>query len=314
MSNRAIPQSIGTTKPSRRALGAIPCAIFVVVGSVPSWAQPSSASLPTTKPQFEVASVKPCDPHSVVGTNAGTSSRGRVVYNCQNLMNYIRTAYGTWANIDAPSVGPFNIVGGPTWINSELYQITAKAEGSPRAGTTAGPMMQSLLEDRFKLKIHRETREVPVYALVLTKAGLKLPAAKVECRAMDVGRPFTPPKEGQPLPQRCGYGQRTKDGIEVHGSTMAEFCVALAHTPLRIERRKFVDKTGITGRFDFDLKFPAELTVGENAPGATEIPRYPTDDLVTLQDALAKVGLQLKSEKGQDEFIVIDYAERPTAN
>ena len=297
MSNWAIPQ------------------LIVVVGSVPSWAQPPSASQPATKPQFEVASVKPCDPHSVVGTNAGTSSPGRVAYNCQNLMNYIRNAYGSWGNgSDRPAVGPFNIVGGPAWINSELYEITAKAEGSPRARTTAGPMMQSLLEDRFKLKIHRETREVPVYALVLTKAGLRLPAAKVECWAMDVGRPFTPPKQGQPLPNRCGYGQRTKDGVEVHGSTMAEFCVALAHTPLRMERRKLVDKTGITGRFDFDLKFPAELTVGESAPGATQIPRYPTDDLVSLQDALAKVGLQLKSEKGQDEFIVIDHAERPTAN
>ena len=81
-----------------------------------------------------------------------------------------------------------------------------------------------------------------------------------------------------------------------------------------MERRKLVDKTGITGRFDFDLTFPAELTVGESAPGATQIPRYPTDELVSLQDALAKVGLQLKSEKGQDEFIVIDHAERPTAN
>ena len=85
---------------------------------------------------------------------------------------------------------------------------------------------------------------------------------------------------------------------------MAEFCVALANTPLRIlDRRKFVDKTGITGRFDSDLKFPEALTEGESP-----------DDLDRLQDARSKVGLQLKSEKGQDEFIVIDHAERPTAN
>jgi uncharacterized protein (TIGR03435 family) len=300
-----------------RAMGnwAIP-QLMVVVGSVPSWAQPSSASPPSAKPQFEIASVKPCDPHTVPGRNGGSTSPGRVAYNCTNLMNYIRNAYGSWGNgSDRPAVGPFNIVGGPAWINSELYEITAKAEGSPRAGTTAGPMMQALLEDRFKLKIHRETREVPVYALLLTKAGMKLPAAKVECWAMDLGRPFSPPKEGQPPPPRCGYGKRTKDGVEVHGSTMAEFCVALAHTPLRLlERRKFVDKTGITGRFDFDLKFPDELAEGEGAPGATQMPRSPTDDLVHLQDALAKVGLQLKLEKGQDEFIVIDHAERPTAN
>jgi uncharacterized protein (TIGR03435 family) len=274
--------------------------LIILVGSLPSWAQ-------STKPQFEVASVKPCDPHVPRSTNAGTISQGRVDYNCENLMNYIRNAYGTWANGSGrPAPGPFNIVGGPSWINNDLYQINAKAEGSPKPGTMDGPMMQALLEDRFKLKIHRETREVPVYALVVTKGGLKLPAAKVECWAIDVGRRPTPPQEGQPPPPRCGHGQKTKDGFEVHGSTMADFCVALAHTPLRIaERRKFLDKTGIAGRFDFDLKFPDELTEGGSIPG---------DDLDRLQDALAKVGLQLKSEKGQDEFIVIDRAERPTAN
>ena len=232
--------------------------MFAVLGSVPSWAQPG------TKPQFEVASVKPCDPHTVRGTNAGTTSPGRVAYNCQNLMTYIRNAYGTWGSGgDAPASDPVNIVGGPAWINSERYQITAKAEGSPRSGTTAGPMMQALLEDRFKLKIHRETREVPVYALVVTKGGLKLPSSKVECWTMAACRP----KDGQPL-ALCGWGQRTKDGVEVHGSTMADFCVALAHTPLRImERRKFVDKTGIKGRFDFDLKFPSDLDGGKVLQG-----------------------------------------------
>jgi len=90
---------------------------------------------------------------------------------------------------------------------------------------------------------------------------------------------------------------------------MADFCVALNKMPLPLgmERRKFVDKTGITGRFDFDLKFPAELTAGESAP-------WLTGDFVGLQDALSKVGLELKSEKGQDDFIVIDHAEPPTPN
>jgi uncharacterized protein (TIGR03435 family) len=264
---------------------------FVVVSC---WAQ-----------QFDVVSVKPCDPHIPVGTNAGSTAPGRVDYNCQTLMNYIRTAYGTFGNgSNRPSVGPFNIAGGPAWVDSELYRITATAEGSPSSGTTAGPMMQALLEDRFKLKIHRETREVQVYALIVSKGGVKLPAAKTECWTPDLGRKFTPPKEGQPPPQRCGMGERTRDGVEIRGATMAEFCVALAHTPLRItERRKFVDKTGIAGRFDFDLKFPSDLAEGSQV-----------DDLVRLEEALAKVGLQLKSEKGQDEFIVIDHVERPTAN
>lgn len=269
-----------------------------VVGSVLSWAQ-----------SFDVASVKVCDSNAARGTNAGDLSPGRVTYNCQNLMSYIRSAYGAWGKGSGrPTMGPFNIVGGPAWINGDLYRIQAEAEGSPSMGMTAGPMMQALLEDRFKLKIHRETREVPVYALVVTKAGLKLPAAKVECFALDVDRPPSRAKQGQPPPPSCGFGKRTRDGIEIHGTTMAEFCAALANTPLRMERRKFIDRTGVARRFDFDLKFPAEVTAEEGAA------RPPIDDLDRLQDALSRVGLQLKSEKGQDEFIVIDHAERPSAN
>lgn len=275
--------------------------LIIIVWSALCRSQSSSG----IKPQFEVASVKPCDSHIARGSDSGGASQGRIAYNCQSLMSYIRTAYGTFGNgSDRPAVGPFNIVGGPAWINTDLYRIDARAEGSPRPGTMAGPMMQALLEDRFKLKIHKEIREVPVYALVLIKGGPKLPAAKVECWTPDFGRRPAPPKEGQPPPQRCGMGERSKDGVEVRGSTMAEFCVALAHTPLHWERRKVVDKTGVMGRFDFDLKFPVELTEGDKA----------FDDLDRLQVALGRVGLQLKSEKGQDEFIVIDHAERPSAN
>lgn len=254
--------------------------------------------------RFEVASVKACDPHTVPGTNAGGGSPGRVDFTCQSLMTYIRQAYGVWGNgSDRPAEGPFNIVGGPAWMesNRDLYKITATYESSVRPGASQGPMMQALLEDRFKLKIHRETREVPVYALVASKSGVKLPAAKTECWSLYLGRRPAPPKDGQPVAV-CGHGQMTKDGVEVHGSSMADFCVALAHVPLRIvDRRKFVDRTGVAGRFDFDLKFPD--------PAGDQF-----DDLVRLQEALARFGLQLKSEKGQDEFIVIDHVERPTAN
>ena len=130
--------------------------------------------------KFDVASVKLCDPHVTPGTNAGTASPGRVTYNCQPLMNYVRSAYGRWANgrLVRGNI-PINIEGGPAWINTELYQIAAKAERATDLGVTAGPMMQALLEERFKLKIHRETREVPVYALVVSKGGIQLPAAKV---------------------------------------------------------------------------------------------------------------------------------------
>jgi uncharacterized protein (TIGR03435 family) len=262
------------------------------------------AAQDSTRPQFDVASVKPCDPHGFVGKFGGTSARGQVNFNCQTLMNYVRTAYGRWGNpTGGPKTDPINIVGGPTWIDKDRFAITAKSDSAPSVAATNGPMRQALLEERFKLKIHKETREVPVYALVSAKARLKLPAAKAACITLDPDHPFPRPKEGDPHPEGCGRGRMTKEGIEVHGSTMAEFCQALTHTPFNFpDRRKFVDQTGIAGRFDFDLKFP------------DDDPDTVPDDFLRLQWALQKVGLQITSAKATDEFIVIDHAERPTAN
>jgi uncharacterized protein (TIGR03435 family) len=259
----------------------------------------------TAKPKFDVASVKPCDPHVVPGTNGGSTGRGRVTYNCQPLMNYIRSAYGRWANGQFVRGNiPINIEGGPAWVNADLYQIAAKAEGEANVGTTAGPMMQALLEERFKLKIHRETREGPVYALVVSKSGLRLPAAKVACFAQNPGQPRPPLQPGQTPPPFCGWGREYGDRIEVLGSTMADFCLALSFIPMQLDHRKIIDKTGIAGQFDFDLKFPSDDSTAHD----------PAADLARLQGALRTAGLQLVQAKGPYEFLIIDHVERPTAN
>jgi uncharacterized protein (TIGR03435 family) len=105
-------------------------------------------------------------------------------------------------------------------------------------------------------------------------------------------------------------GQRKRDGIEVQGATMADFCMSLSNIPLRLDRRRFVDKTGISGHFDFDLKFPDDTGLPLESGG----PPIQMDDLSRLQSALRKVGLQLTAAKGADDAVVIDHAERPTAN
>jgi len=194
-----------------------------------------------------------------------------------------------------------------------MYQIDAKAEGEASVGLTAGPMMQSLLEDRFKLKIHRETREGPAFALVAAKGGLRLPAAKVACFVQNPGQPRPPLQPGQTPPPLCGWGRQTGDGIAVHGSTMEDFCLALSGLPLRLDRRKIVDKTGVKGQFDFDLKFPPEDPGLDGEPGARSAPD-PAADLARLQGALRGAGLQLVQAKAPYEFLVIDHVERPSAN
>ncbi len=163
--------------------------------------------------------------------------------------------------------------------------------------------MQALLAERFKLQVHTETRVVPVYELVAARGGVHLPAAKTPCYARDLDRPTPPPASAPPW----GLGRSTRDGIEVLGSTMPDFCVALSRMPLRLDRRKFVDKTGVAGHFDFNLRFPADLSGGPAASG-------PDADEERLQLALRSAGLQLRPAKGTDEVIVIDRAGRATQN
>jgi uncharacterized protein (TIGR03435 family) len=177
-------------------------------------------------------------------------------------------------------------------------------------------MMQALLEERFRLKIHREPRQVPVYALVVSKRGAKLPPAKVACFAQGSGKPFPHRQQGQPFPPICGKGRRDVEGFAVHGSTLADFCVALSGVPLKLDRRSFIDKTGIAGQFDFDLKFP-DSSGPQPEPTASAlppVPQAPGDDSWRLQSALSKLGLKLVPAIGPGEALVIDHAERPTPN
>ena len=269
-------------------------AVMLVFSAAAAFGQP--------KPKFDVASVKPCGANEPRTTNMGTTSPGRVHFNCVSLMTYVRQAYGFYSN------GRWNefahalkIEGGPAWVNTAEFRIDATADGVTNPAVLDGPMMQSLLEDRFKLKLHRETRELPVYALVVTKGGLKAPPAKVACFAPGSGRPTWRPGVDEP-PPFCGAGKDVKGGLEIHGATLAEFCLAAWRSA--ILDRNIIDRTGIAGRFDFDLRWPSE----------DEDMRTPDARLYRLQGALSRLGLRLVDTKGPGDFIVIDHAERPTAN
>jgi uncharacterized protein (TIGR03435 family) len=138
-------------------------ALWVVAAALPIWAQSS--------PKFDVASVKACKtggaapegggPKGARGAG-GTSSPIRLDLPCLPLRFFIQLAYIIPAgglNSRAPNA---TLEGGPSWIDSERYQIDAKAEGPASKDAMNGPMLRSLLEDRFQLKTHRETRQVPV--------------------------------------------------------------------------------------------------------------------------------------------------------
>ena len=206
------------------------------------------------------------------------------------------------------------ISGEPAWANSGRYTIDAKPESPQTAGMMRGPMLQTLLEDRFRLKIHRDLRDVPIYALVVGKGGPKLaPTRKESCRSLDFTKDPPPlPRPDEPPP--CGFFRPDRSGgTETLGQTLAGLCrqfsVALD--------RDVVDRTGIAGTFDIHLEvsgddlFPFARRDSAGDPAA---PAMPADPLAAIMAAVQELGLKLESAKASAEFLVIDRVERPSEN
>jgi len=283
-------------------------------------------------PKFEVASIRLCDSGDSGGRGKGGGRGGaggaadspdRLIINCQPLRNIIRTAYVLYP--DGHRVMPWRaapLEGGPGWIDSDRYQITAKAEGTPGQDMMRGPMLQALLEDRFKVKVHRESREVPAYALTVAKNGPKLqPFQEGSCMVLDFSRPLAPPAPGIPLCALAGRkGKASSIDWNVKGGTLDDFALALGGDLDRI----VINKTGLAGKYDFHLEFAVdETTAGLNAlrAGSAAEPAFPQPTasdppggpsiFTAIQEQL---GLKLESAKGPREFVVIDRVEKPSEN
>ncbi len=261
-------------------------------------------------PKFEVASIKPCKTYMPLNARSGggNSSPGRLNVECQTAKGLIQVAYLAFANGHSVTPRQVAIEGGPSWFDSDRFEINARAEGSPGTIMMEGPMMQSLLEDRFNLKIHRETREVPAYALTVTKRGPKLkPFQEGSCTPipLDLILSTFPPPDIPPNDHYCRNGGATKGGvqaIDVPATTLDDF--ARMHLAF-LAGRPVVDKTGILGRFDFHLEFAPE----ESTPPA-EPPAGPTI-FTAIEEQL---GLKLDSTRGVGEFLVIDSVAKPSQN
>ncbi len=301
-------------------------------------------------PRFDVASIKPCEdadfaPASKSGGEGGDFSPGTLRLDCTTVMNLIRGAYVLFANGHVNPRSRVPVEGGPAWINSGRYQIDAKAEGARSQGMMHGPMLQTLLEDRFKLKIHRETREVPAYAMTVAKGGLKLhPFKEGSCTPLDltIFEQFPPPPfpELPPGQEYCG-GIDPNDGarwvatlatmkgpnvtVEARAMSIDDF-IKLSLGP-RLDR-PVVNKTGIKGLFDFHLEYapdetasgflrggdpgsgPGSVPGGAAGSASEDIPAGPSI-FTGLQQQL---GLRLDPAKGPGEFLVIDHVEKPSGN
>jgi bla regulator protein blaR1 len=268
-------------------------------------------------PKFEVATIK-LDPNCSASPGAGPTP-GRIRM-CGPLRLFIQGAYRrSYEN-------PFNAAepqGGPAWLDSGLYEIVAKAEGNPSNDQMIGPMLQALLEERFRLKVHRDEKEVPVYFLTVAKGGTKFQPAKTgSCVTSDPNNPtplFSPEK---PLARICGGIRFDGRSFDMYSATIASFASQLS----QYFDRRLIDKTGLTGMFDIHMDLvpedagPSPFASAENrgdpmaglrAMTSWQQQRYGGVIVPALQNQL---GLKVESGKGPGDTLVIDHIERPSPN
>jgi uncharacterized protein (TIGR03435 family) len=203
------------------------------------------------------------------------------------------------------------MTGGPGWIDTDHFDIEAVTGGAGPATSAQQTwvMVQTLLEDRFQLKIHHESREIPVYNLVIAKGGSKLSVSEDQTPPnLDaVGAPgaFFDPRK--PLPR----GILSSTGVDVQTVAGNAVPVSRLWTVLRtFVQRPIIDRTGLTGLFDFKFSFTPECGVIFACGPVDSTPSGPS-----LFDALEQqLGLRLESTKDPVEVLVIDSVQRPTEN
>ena len=233
---------------------------------------------------FEVESIK----RNTSANEAAslTINAGRLTIRNGPLRAIIRSAFDLQA---------FQVVGGPDWIDTDRWDVSAKAEaGAERQ--PMGPMVQSLLANRFKLVAHKETRDLPVYALVFARQdhafGPKLHVSSTDCQkevSAVIARTGRPPSPD--APPLCGIRSRSGH-IELNATRISPNFV---RTLAPITGRSVVDKTRLTGVYDGELMW----NDSEEGPSL----------FTAIQEQL---GLKLESTKGPVDVLVIDHVEKPT--
>jgi uncharacterized protein (TIGR03435 family) len=302
-------------------------AILLLAASLTATAQSSPSAL-----SFEVASIKLAEPQPMgrmrVMMNADP---GRIHYSNVSLLDCIRVAY---------DVKEFQI-SGPDWLGSERFDIQATYP----AGATEDQvpeMLRSLLAERFRLQLHRETTEHAVYVLVAGKNGARLKPAEVETSDQP-SHSGGPPPEGDARTDQGGGAGKAGGGpvsggpprqammmmmdpagmhLKAPAATLGDLCDAISH----FTDRPVVDQTGIQGRYDFDLVFtpenkrglpgspggPKPMPMGEAPPGAETRSAEPGPSIF---DAVQQYGLRLEPRKAPLTQLIIDHIEKtPTEN
>ena len=265
--------------------------------------------------EFEVASVKPSTATPIGGSvSVGVKINGAQVHvSSLSLRDYIRVAY---------RVKEYQVVG-PDWLNGARYEIDAKLpEGSAR--DQVPDMLQSLLADRFGLKLHKGSKEFPIYALVVANGGLKMKELPVD-PADAVAAPVDVAVSGGPQGVSMNFGRGStlnfgNNKFQAHKMTM----FGLADSLTRYLDRPVVDMTGLTAKYDFTLDLTAEdyrallirsaVAAGVNLPPeALRLLDNASDE--SLHSAMRSLGLKLEPRKAPLDVLLIDQINKiPTEN
>jgi uncharacterized protein (TIGR03435 family) len=259
--------------------------------------------------QFEAATVKTSNnsasgviPRGCRGTDTRTDSNaapiplGRCIFEQARLDVLITSAYGDELAAVRSQPPKELVLGGPSWIHSDRFDVQAKAESpSTTSGKDLYRMLQALLADRFKLKLHHESKEVEGYALVIATSGPKLIGTKDSSSLPRIRR--TPSAPGLTT-------------IRAENTAMEAWARALSTMGIGI----VVDMTKLQGRYDFSFSFGMD---GLLAQGRKDGPQLPVSDgsapsiFTALQEQL---GLRLVAQKVSFDFLVVDSVEKPQMN
>jgi uncharacterized protein (TIGR03435 family) len=258
----------------------------------------AQTGVPASRLAFDVISIKP-HTGGLGGERIGPILMGRFTANNIAVDHLIRLAY---------KVHDFEISSAPSWTRSEKFDIVARAEGMEKATyEEMRPLLQSLLADRFKLLLHRETKDLPIYELVAVKGSSKLVTTKEgTCTSFDPKNP-PPPQPSGALPRVCGATRMGRGLLQAVGLSPPDLAADLSE----ILGRPVVDRTGIMGNFDIYLEFAPDSAIALGAQSS------PTADLsgpsifTALQEQL---GLRVESSKGPTEVLIVDHLERPSEN
>ena len=258
---------------------------------------------------FEAASVKP-NKSTERNRGAGFQLGGRFLARNMTLRALVAIAYGT------PQPLPtFRVLGGPGWSDSDGFDIEAKTvgefqetRGGPGFSNSGELMLRTLLAERFRLTVHTETRDFPIYALVQARSngslGPRLSRSSVDCDAARAAVAASRRAGAAPNPADrpvCAFRGFTGSGV-----TLGQLSAVL--TPLL--QRVVLDRTGLAGRFDVDLALTSDQMRSPDAPGRDGSLDGPSI-FTTIQEQL---GLKLEATRGPVDVVLIDAAEHPTGN